>query len=69
MHGPSAASRMLCARRSEVALTRVGPNQSVVPNMGTAYARATTEEAPHAIQCVDAFHVVKLANEAIDKSR
>ena len=31
--------------------------------------RATTEEVPHATQCVDPLHVVQLANKAIDTAR
>jgi len=43
--------------------------QAVSMDMGGAYAKATTEHAPDAFQCVDPFHVIKLANEAIDKVR
>lgn len=38
-------------------------------DMGLAYAKATRTKAPDARQCVDPFHVVKLANEAIDTTR
>jgi transposase len=41
----------------------------VTLDMGGAYEAATKAKAPHVIQCVDPFHVVKLANEAIDKTR
>ncbi len=37
--------------------------------MAGAYNKATGAQAPTARQCVDPFHLVKLANEAIDKSR
>ena len=37
--------------------------------MGGAYEKATNDKAPHVRQCVDPFHLVKLANEAIDKAR
>ncbi|MEX2552244.1 MAG: ISL3 family transposase [Actinomycetota bacterium] len=43
--------------------------QAVSLDMGSAYAKATTDEVPHATQCVDPFHVVQLANEAVDKAR
>jgi transposase len=43
--------------------------QAVSLDMGKAYEKATTEAVPHAIQCVDPFHVVQLANGAIDKAR
>jgi transposase len=38
-------------------------------DMGKAYQRATNAKAPGALQCVDPFHVVKLANEAVNKAR
>jgi transposase len=43
--------------------------EAVSLDMGLAYATATTNRAPQARQCVDPFHVVKLANEAINKAR
>jgi transposase len=43
--------------------------QAVSLDMGGAYKLATDTKAGQARQCVDPFHVVKLANEAIDKAR
>lgn len=43
--------------------------EAVSLDMGGAYKKATDTKAPQARQCVDPFHVVKLANEAIDKAR
>jgi transposase len=43
--------------------------EAVSLDMGKAYKKATDARAPQARQCVDPFHVVKLANEAIDKCR
>jgi transposase len=43
--------------------------EAVSLDMGTAFAKATRAQAPNAVQCVDPFHVVKLANEAIDTTR
>jgi len=43
--------------------------RAVSLDMGGAYEKATNNKAAHARQCVDPFHVVKLANEAIDKAR
>jgi transposase len=43
--------------------------EAVSLDMGGAYEKATNNKAGHARQCVDPFHVVKLANEAIDKAR
>lgn len=46
-----------------------GRLEAVSLDMGGAYEKATSSKAPQARQCVDPFHVVKLANEAIDKAR
>lgn len=43
--------------------------QAVSLDMGGAYKLATDTKAAQARQCVDPFHVVKLANEAVDKAR
>jgi transposase len=43
--------------------------EAVSLDMGAAYKKATDAKAPTARQCVDPFHVVKLANQAIDKAR
>ncbi len=43
--------------------------QAISLDMGSAYETATTEEVPHVIQCVDPFHVVKAANDAIERTR
>ena len=43
--------------------------QAVSLDMGRPYAKATTDAVPHATQCVDPFHVVQLANKAIDQAR
>jgi transposase len=37
--------------------------------MGPAFKKATDARAPQARQCVDPFHVVQLANRAIDSTR
>ena len=43
--------------------------RAVSMDMSPAYAKATTEAVPAAAQCVDPFHVVALANRAIDEAR
>lgn len=43
--------------------------EAVSLDMGGAYEKATNAHAPEARQCVDPFHVVKLANEAVNKAR
>jgi transposase len=43
--------------------------EAVSLDLGSAYAQATNDSAPHVTQCVDPFHVVKLANKTIDEAR
>lgn len=43
--------------------------EAVSMDMGGAYQKATDRRAPQARQCVDPFHVVALANQAIDTAR
>ncbi len=43
--------------------------EAVSLDMGGAYAKATREAVPQARQCVDPFHVVKLANASLDEAR
>jgi len=43
--------------------------EAVSLDLGSAYAQATNDKAPHVTQCVDPFHVVKLANKTIDEAR
>jgi transposase len=53
----------------ELGEQRLARLQAISLDMGGAYKRATDTKAAHVRQCVDPFHVVKLANEAIDKTR
>jgi len=48
---------------------RIARLEAVSLDMGGAYKNATDERAPDARQCVDPFHLIKLANGAIDKTR
>lgn len=43
--------------------------QAVSLDMGGAYKAATDAKAPQARQCVDPFHLIRLANQATDKTR
>lgn len=43
--------------------------QAVSMDLGRAFKAATDAKAPQARQCADPFHLVKLANEAINKAR
>ena len=43
--------------------------EAVSMDMGPAYAKAVRERAPTAVICVDPFHVIKLATDALDAVR
>ncbi len=53
----------------ELGAERAQRLQAVSLDLGGSYAQATTKAVPHAIQCVDPFHVVAMANKAIDEGR
>ncbi len=53
----------------ELGEDRCAQLKAVSLDMGGAYKKATDARAAQARQCVDPFHLVKLANEAIDKTR
>lgn len=53
----------------ELGEDRCAALEAVSLDMGGAYKAATDDKAGGARQCVDPFHLVKLANEAIDKTR
>ena len=48
---------------------RLARLQAVSLDMGGAYKLATDTKAGHVTQCVDPFHLVKLANDALDATR
>jgi len=48
---------------------RTAKLEAVSLDLGGAYAKATRDAAPHAAQCADPFHVIALANTAIDVTR
>ncbi len=62
-------AEILKAFYDELGDERKATLEAISLDMGIAYAQATTEEVPHVTQCVDPFHVVKAANDAIDKAR
>jgi transposase len=43
--------------------------EAVSMDLGAAFTKATDAKAPQARQCVDPFHLVALANEAVNKAR
>ena len=62
-------AKTLEAFYDELGPDRTASIQAVSLDMGGAYKAATDAKAPQARQCVDPFHLVKLANQAIDKTR
>lgn len=53
----------------ELGEERVARLECISLDMGGAYKLATDNKAPHVTQCVDPFHLVKLANDALDQTR
>ncbi len=62
-------AKTLEAFYAELGEERCAELEAVSLDMGGAYKKATDARAPQARQCVDPFHLVKLANEAVDKTR
>jgi transposase len=62
-------AKTLEAFYDELGEVRCAQLEAVSLNMGAAYKTATDARAGNTRQCVDPFHVIKLANEAIDKAR
>ena len=48
---------------------RAGRLRAVSLDMGPGYAKSVREHAPQAIVCIDPYHVVQLANQALDEVR
>lgn len=65
--GKSAAT--LNAFFDELGPERVAKLEAISLDMGIAFENAVNEKAPHVRQCVDPFHLVALANEAINQAR
>ena len=65
--GKSAATLM--AFFDELGPERVAKLEAISLDMGIAFENATNEKAPNVRQCVDPFHLVWLANEAINQAR
>jgi transposase len=53
----------------ELGPERVARLVAISLDMGGAYKLATDVKAPHVTQCVDPFHLVKAANDALDATR
>lgn len=67
--GEGRASATLQGFYRQLGPQRCAALEAVSMDFGNAYKHATDVCAPQARQCVDPFHLVKLANEAIDKTR
>jgi transposase len=65
--GKSAAT--LGAFYDEVGEAGCAALEAVSMDLGAAFKKATDAKAPQARQCVDPFHLIALANEAINKAR
>jgi transposase len=50
-------------------LARAGLLSAVSMDMGPGYAKSVREHVPHAVICIDPYHVVQLANQALDEVR
>ena len=48
---------------------RAGRLQAVSLDMGPGYAKSVRANAPQAVVCIDPYHVVQLANQALDEVR
>ena len=48
---------------------RAGLLRAVSMDMGPGYAKSVREHAPQAVICIDPYHVVQLANHALDEVR
>jgi transposase len=59
----------LMAFYDELGPERVAQLEAISLDMGLAFEKATNEKAPYVRQCVDPFHLIKMANEAIDRAR
>jgi transposase len=62
-------AKVLEAFYDELGPTRLAQLEAVSLDLGYAYKSATDNKAPHVRQCADPFHVVRLANEAIEEAR
>jgi len=67
--GEGKSAAVLGAFYELIGPTRCARLRAVSMDMGAAYHKATTSHAPQARQCIDPFHLIKLANEAINKAR
>lgn len=55
--------------RGQLVGERAGRLRAISMDMGPGYAKSAREHAPQAIVCIDPYHVVALANKALDEVR
>jgi hypothetical protein len=48
---------------------RAAQLRAISLDMGPGYAKSAREHAPQAIICIDPYHVIQLANKALDEVR
>jgi transposase len=67
--GEGRNAKTLEAFYDELGAERTAQLEAISLDMGSAFEKATNERAPHVQQCVDPFHLIKLANKAVDAVR
>ena len=70
---PRSPVSTVCQPEREDAVAQVGERaaqlRAISLDMGLGYAKSAREHAPQAIICIDPYHVVQLANKALDEVR
>jgi transposase len=65
---PGKSAATLTAFFDELGPKRVAKLEAISLDMSHAFEKAVNEKAPHVRQCVDPFHLIWLANEAINQA-
>jgi transposase len=66
---PGRHAKTLDAFFAELGTERAGALEAVSSDMGPAFLNSIKAKAPDATRCIDPFHVVKLATDALNKVR
>jgi transposase len=66
---PGKSAATLVTFFDELGPERVAKLEAISLDMSHAFEKAVNEKAPHVRQCVDPFHLIWLANEAINQAR
>ena len=67
--GEGHSGETLAAFFDELGAERTASLEAISVDMWSAYLKALRERAPQAAVCIDPFHVVQLANQAVDQVR